>query len=134
VAGDEHPRQRDVFELAQVAEILVNGQAALAGPTQRLGQLALADPHPRLQRRYGTHVGGGTPDLQALRLVEQVERAVEVCPSLLDPCHGRVPAVPVLRYPAVLAQLLASLQVATGAFQIALLTAQLAQPYVQIRR
>ena len=61
VPGDEHPRQGDVLELAQVAEVVVDGQAPLAHPAQGLGQPALRDPHPRLQRRDGTHVGIRAP-------------------------------------------------------------------------
>jgi hypothetical protein len=112
VAGEEQPRERDVLELAQVAELVADGQASLVGPAQRLGQPALPDPHPRLHRGNGTHLGIRASDIQLLRLIEQIERAVQVSLRLRDPRHADVPAVPVLRQPTVLAKLLAAPQVA----------------------
>src|SRR3712207_8130378 len=73
VSGQEHPCQGDVLELAQVAEVVMGGQALLTRPAQGFSQPTLRNPHPRLQRRYGTHVGVGTFDILALRLVERSE-------------------------------------------------------------
>ena len=67
-----------MFELVQVAEIVVDGQAPLTRPLQRFGQPALRNPDPGLQRRYGTHVRQGRPDEQALSLVQQAESALQV--------------------------------------------------------
>ena len=90
VPGQEHPGQGDVLELAQVAELVLDGQAPLTHPAERFTQLALRDPHPRPQRRDRPHVGGEVADVQALRLVEQVERAA---PDLLQPA-GSEPSRP----------------------------------------
>jgi hypothetical protein len=86
-----------VLELAQVAEVVVGGQALLPRPAQGFTQPDLGDPHPRLQRRYGTHVGVWTLDILALRLVEQIERTVQVSLGFLDSRHGNVPAIARLR-------------------------------------
>jgi hypothetical protein len=83
VPRHEHPRQRDVLELAQVTEVIVDRQALLVGPTQGFGKPALADPHPRSRGRYRTHIGSGAPDIQTLRFAEQVERGVQVASSPL---------------------------------------------------
>ena len=74
VLGDEHP-QGDVLELAQLAEVVVSGQAPLARSTQGFGQPAPPQPHPRPQRRDGAHVGDGATGMHALRVVEQVDCA-----------------------------------------------------------
>ena len=41
VLGQEQPGQRDVLELAQVAEVVIGGQALLARPAE-----SLAEPGP----------------------------------------------------------------------------------------
>ena len=76
VPGQERPGEGDVLELAQVAELVVDGQAPLPRPAERLGPPALRDQHPRPQRRDRPHVRGEVADVEALRLVEQLERAV----------------------------------------------------------
>ena len=86
-SGEEHPRQGDVLELAQVAEVVVGGQAPLARPGERFAQLALREPDPCPQRRDRPHVGEEVADVEALRLVEQVERAVQISVGLPYPGH-----------------------------------------------
>src|SRR5918995_5403519 len=108
VSGQEHPCQGDVLELAQVAEIIMGGQAPLPRPVESFTQPTLGDPHPCLQRRYGTHVRVEVAHVQALCLVEQVERAVQVSVGLPYPSHSYAPAIRVLREPGALALLLTS--------------------------
>ena len=54
--GQEHPGERDVLELAQVAEVVVDRQALLARPAQGLAQPPLRDPHARRHRGDGPHI------------------------------------------------------------------------------
>ena len=123
-----------MLELAQVAEIVLDRQAPLARPAERFTQLALRDPHPCLQRRDRPHVGEEVAHVQALGLVEQVERAVQIAFGLPDPRHRDAPAIPVLRQPGVLAQLLAPQQVLRGGGQVVPLAVELAHADVHVRR
>ena len=134
VLGQERPGQGDVLELAQVAEVVLNGQALLTRPAEGVIQPPLRDPHPCPQRRDRTHVGREVTHVQALRLVEQVERAVQISFSLPDPSHRDAPAIAVLRQPGVLAQLLARQQVLRGGSQVVTLAVERAHPYVHVCR
>src|SRR5947209_5413294 len=69
---------------------------------------------------------------QALRLVEQVQRAAQIPFGLADPGHRDPPAIPVLRQPGVLAQFLASQQVLRGGPQLVALAVDLAHPHVHV--
>ena len=134
IPGQEHPGQGDVLELAQVAEVVLGGQALLTRPVQGFTQPALRDPHPCLQRRYRTHIWEKVTHIQALCLVEQVERAVQISLGLPYSSHRDAPAIPVLREPGVLAQLLAFQQVLRGGIQIVMLTVELAHSHVHVCR
>src|SRR5947208_3225307 len=96
VAGQEHPGQGDVLELAQVAEVVVDGQTSLTGPAEGFTQLPLGDPHPCPQGRDRPHVGEEVTRIEALRLVEQVDCAARVSFSLAYPGHRVPPAMPVM--------------------------------------
>ena len=113
--GQEHSGQGDVLELAQVAEVVMNRQALRPHPAEGFPQPALRDPHPCLQRRDRTHVGGKGTHVQTLCLVEQVERAVQIALGLPDARHSNTPAIAILREPSMLTQLLTSQQVLGGA-------------------
>ena len=134
IPGQEHPGQGDVLELAQVAEVVLGGQALLTRPVEGFTQPTLRDPHPCLQRRDRTHIWEKVTHIQALCLVEQVERAVQIALGLPYASHRDAPAIPVLREPGVLAQLLASQQVLRGGMQIVMLTVELAHSHVHVCR
>ena len=104
---EQRPGQGDVLELAQVGQLVVHRQSLAARPVADVVQPALPDPDPRLQRRDRADPGREVPDVHPVRLVEQVERAVEVSLGLADPGHGDPPPVAVLRQSLVLAELLA---------------------------
>ena len=78
IPGDEHPGQGDMLELAHVAEVVMGGQALLTRPVEGFTQPTLGDPHPCLQRRDRTHIGGKVTHVQALCFVEQVESTVKI--------------------------------------------------------
>ena len=100
--------------LAEVAEVVVDGQAALAHPGERVVQPPLRDPQPGPHRRDRPHVRGEVAGVDALGLGEQVERAGEVPVGLPEPGHRDPPAVRVLRQAGVLAELPAAQQVLGG--------------------
>ena len=115
VPGQEHPGQGDVLELAQVAEVVVDGQAVAPAPSRALRPARPARPAPvPASPGPAARSGKKSPAYSALRLVEQVERAVQIAFGLADPGHRDPPAVRVLRQPGVLAQLLAAQQVLRG--------------------
>ena len=134
VPRQEHPGQGDVLELAQVTEVVVDGQALLTRPAEGFTEPALRDPDPCLQRRDRPHIREEVAHIQALRLVEQVECAAQVSFSLAYPGHRDPPAIRVLRQPGVLAQLLAAQQVLRGGMQIVALAVDLAHPHVHVCR
>ena len=82
IPGQEYPGQGDVLELVQVAEFVLNGQSLLTRPVEGFTQPSLRDPHPCLQCRDWTHIGGKVTIVQALCLVEQVR---ERRPDRLEP-------------------------------------------------
>ena len=133
-AGEKHPGKGDVLELAQVAEVVCNGQPPLTRPAKGFIQPPLRDPHPRLHCRDRTHVGKEVAHVQALCLLEQVERAVQISLSLAYASHGHAPAIRVLRQPGVLAQLLARQQVLRGRLQIVTLAVEFAHADVHVSR
>ena len=65
-----------MLELAPIAELVLGGQALRTRPLERFTQPTLCDPHACLQRRDRAQIGGKVAHVQALGLVEQVERAV----------------------------------------------------------
>src|SRR5207248_7462322 len=96
IPGQEHPGQGDVLELAQVAEVIRYFQALLTRPVEGFTHPPLQNPHPCLHRRYRTHVGEEVAHIQALCLVEQVERAVQITLGLPYASHSNAPTIPVL--------------------------------------
>ena len=108
VLGQEHPGQGDVLELAQVAEVVVGGQAPLARPAERFAQPPLRDQHPCPQRRDGPHVRGRS----RRRTARSASSSRSSAPSR-SPSASRIRAIATRqRYgfcgkPGVLAQLLA---------------------------
>src|SRR5439155_14496877 len=89
--GQEHPGQGNVLELAQVAEVVLNGQALLPRPVEGLVQPPLGGPHPCHERRDRTHMWEKVTHIQALCLVEQVESAVQISLGPLDSSHRNAP-------------------------------------------
>ena len=134
IPGQEHPGQGDVLELAQVAEVVLGGQALLPRPAEGFAQSPLRDPQPCLQRRDRPHIGEEVTHIQALGLLQQIERAVQIALGLPYARHRHAPAIPVLREPGVLAQLLASQQVLRGGLQIVILAVELAHAHVHVCR
>ena len=134
ISGQKYSGQGDVLELAQVAEVILSGQSLLTRPAEGFIQPPLRDPHPCLQRRDRTHIGGKVTHIQALCLVEQVERAVQIALGLPYASHRNAPAIPVLREPGVLAQFLASQQVLRGGMQIVMLTVELTHSHIHVCR
>ena len=86
-----------MLELAQVAEVVRNFQALLTLPVEGFTHPPLRDPHPCHERRYRTHIGEEVTHIQALCLVEQVERAVQISLGLPYASLSDTPAIPVLR-------------------------------------
>src|SRR3954449_9527484 len=134
VPRQEHPGQRDVLELARVAEVVVNRQALLTRPAKGFTQRPLRDQHPGPRGRDRPNVGEVVTYIQVLRLVEQVECAAQISFSLPYPSHRDTPAVGVLRQPDVLTQLLAPQQMLSSGRQVVVLTVELAHPDVHVRR
>ena len=128
----EQPDQGDVLELAQVAEVVINGQALLTRPAESFTESALRDPDPCPQCRDRPHIREEVAHIEALRLVEQVKRAGQVSLSLRDPGHRHPPAIPVLRQPGVLTQLLASQQKLCGGPQVVALTGDLTHAHEHV--
>src|SRR3954452_22425974 len=88
VLSQEQSRQGDVLELAQVAEIVLDGQALLTCPGEGLTQSPLRDPHPCPEGRYGTHIWVIVTHIMALCLPQQVESAVQISLGLPYPGHS----------------------------------------------
>jgi hypothetical protein len=95
--GQEHPSQGDVLELAQVAQVVRNGEALLTRPTEGFPQPPLRDPHPCHERRDRTHIWEEVSHIQALCLVEQVESAIQISLGLPYSSHRNVPTRPVFQ-------------------------------------
>ncbi len=55
-SGQEHPRERDVLEFAQVCQVVLSRQAPLSSPGAGLGQLPLRHPHTRPQCGDRPHI------------------------------------------------------------------------------
>src|SRR6516164_4070669 len=107
IPSKEHPGQGNMLELAQVAEVIRNREALLTRPAEGFTHPPLRDPHPCYERHYRAHIWEEVSSVQALCLVKQVESAVQISLRFPYSSHRNVPAIPILRYPAVLAQLLA---------------------------
>ena len=116
--GQEHPGEGDVLELAQVAEVVLDGEASLTRPAERLTQPPCATHTRARSAETGRTFGGEVTHVQALRLVEQVERAAQIPFGLPYPRHRDAPAIPVLRQAGVLAQFLARQQVLHGGIKL----------------
>src|SRR6185437_5956369 len=128
VPRQEQPGQGDVLELARVAEVVIDGQAMLTGPAESFTESALRDPDPGPRGRDRPHVREEVAHIEALRLVEQVERAAQISFGLPYPRHRHPPAVTVLRQPGLLAEFLASQQKLRGGLQVIALAGDLTHP------
>ena len=133
VPGQQQPGERDVLELAQVAEIVLAGQTSFPSPAQRFTQRALGDQHPCSHRRDRTDVRVEVTHVQPLRLGEEVEGGVQIPFRLTDPRHRDPPAIPVLREAGVLAQFLARQQMLPGGIEIIAFDQDLADAHVRVR-
>ena len=79
----ERPRQRDVLELAQVGELVVDGEAVRRAPSRAPRRAVPAGSRPGpASPGPGGRRGEKSPTYSALGLVEQVERTVEVALGL----------------------------------------------------
>ena len=75
---DEQAGEREMLELAQVAEIVVDGELRADHPGARLIQPALRDADARLHRGYRTRTRERVSAFVPLSFVEQLERAVQI--------------------------------------------------------
>ncbi len=98
-----------MLELAQVVQIVVNGQALLTDPVQRFREPALCKPAAHLLRRDGTNVGNDAPDIESLGFVEHAHSAIKVALNPLQSRPGNAPAITRLGQVGELAQLRAVL-------------------------
>ncbi len=78
VLGDQRPGQRHMLELGHIAEIVIGRQAALARPGQGLAPPAQPEVHPRLQRINGLDVRRRRLEVQTPRLIEQIQRGLQI--------------------------------------------------------
>jgi hypothetical protein len=85
-------------------------------------------------RRQGTDVRDEVRHVQALCLVDCIERAIEVPFSLPDAGRHDMQPIAVLRVAHMLAQVLARLEMPCGGLEVALLTGEVAQSHVHVRR
>src|SRR5690242_1645998 len=105
----------------------------LTRPAESFAESALRDPDPCPHRRDRPHIREKVAHIEALCLVEQVERAAEISFGLPYPGHRHTPAVPVLRQPGVLAEFVASEQKLCGGRQIVALAGDLTHAHVHVR-
>ncbi len=75
----------------------MGGQSLLTCPAEGFTHPPLRDPYPCHERSYRAHIGEEVAYIQALGLVEQVERAVQISMGLPYASHRHAPAIPVLR-------------------------------------
>ena len=87
-----------------------------------------------MHRRDRAHIRGKVNHEFRLGCAKQIERAIEVAARLADARHGHPPAIPVLRKPGLLAELLAPEQRLGGGIQFVPLALELADTDVHIRR
>src|SRR5579864_376815 len=80
------------------------------------------------------HVGEEVAHVQTLRVVDELERAVQISSSACYSSQGNAPAIRVLRQAGALAQLLARLEVLQGGLQVVPLAVDSAYPDVHVRR
>ena len=116
--GDEHSRQRDVFELVQVVKIVVDGQASFTRPLQASATLPCAAQIRAFRAALGRASGKGV--LMNWRCASSSRpRAPSMSPSVsVEPSLGDTPAPPPYRQLPLLAQFLASQQVYCGGGQV----------------
>ncbi len=67
----QQPHERDVLVLAEITQFAVDGESAFVRPCQRVMQLALLDPQPRLLRWNRAHVGKRRSVMQTFCRIEQ---------------------------------------------------------------
>ncbi len=132
--GEKQPGERDVLELPQVGEIVVRRQVALAGPALRFAKAPMCDPQAHLPRGDRSDVGEVVARVEAVGLVEQLERGVKIALGLADPGHRGVPAIRVLGQAEVVTQVRAALKVQTSGIEVVLLDAEVAQADVHVGR
>src|SRR6202035_920853 len=128
----EQPGQGDVLELAQVTEVVIDGQVVFTRPAESFTYSALPDPDPCPQRRNRPHIREEVADVAALRLVEQVKRTGQASLSLRHQRNRESQQIWELRQSGVLAQLLAGQQMLGGDAQVAALAVDLADPRVHV--
>jgi hypothetical protein len=126
----QHPGQGDVLELAQITEVVLAGHALRPNPAEGVAHPALGQPGPCLECLDRAHVRGEATLVQALRLVELVERGVRIALRRGEPRHDHGPAAPVERA----GHLPGLEQVLGGGVQIIPLAPDLAQFDVEIGR
>src|SRR6266550_7024752 len=66
--GEDQPRQRKVLELADIVELVLGREAALARPAPCLGQPPIGDPRAGLQRTDRAYLGRVVRGVQAVGL------------------------------------------------------------------
>ena len=132
--GHEHPGKRDVLVLADVAQVVIDRQSALADPGSGLAQTALRGMDPRCLRGEGPGHGVVLADEDTLSVLQQGEGAIGITLSQAELCHGDAPSVGVLGQATEVSKVIAQPKVIGGSIEVVPLQAQLAQPHVHVTR
>ena len=130
----QHPREGDVFELPQIRKLVIGRDVLLPCPGESIGQPTLRREHSSAHRRHRPHVRREVAQVDALRLVEQFQRTVEIAVRLAHRRHRDPPPVGVLRHPGVLAQLTRALEMLRGGVDVVTLACDAAEADVHVRR
>ena len=134
VLGQKHPGEGDVLVLVQVAEVVIGGEPTLAHPAERFGQLTRCHPHARPQGGDRSDVGRVTSYIQALCLIEQLERRAWITLSLPHSGHRHGPPMPVLRQTGILAQFGARQQMLPGRIKVVVFREEQTHAHMHVRR
>src|SRR5690348_12503167 len=132
--SQEDSGQGDVLKLAQVAQVVRNGETLLTRPAECFTQLPLRDQQSRHKRRYRPHIWEEISHIQVFCLVEQVKSTVQVSSGLPYASQNNVPTRSIRWKTGEFAQFLAFQQVLHGSIQIVLLTMEFAHAHIQISR
>ena len=120
--------------LADVAEVVIDRQSALADPGSGLAQTALRGMDPRCLRGEGPGDGVVLADEDTLSVLQQGEGAIGIALSQAELCHGDAPSVRVLGQATEVAKFIAQPKVIGGSIDVVPLQAQLCQPHVHVTR
>lgn len=120
------------FELAQVAELIIDAEPGIALPAERLIQFSLRDPCASPDGRDGPDIGKEVAHIQALGLVQQFSGPLQLSLILQQVRRCDPPTVRVLRQPGMLAKLLALQQMLVRRLKVVLFAMECAQARVHV--